>query len=263
LANKITNSYPTAIPDALKSLLLIEYHYLKAYTSAISMQAVVERALSQGVGRFGYLGPEGIGQYMLPQDEDFIRTVISDSGKVLEIATMMHDEGRLRYVPLRSLVCITSSSIFLLKAISLGGCNYDLQVSLTILDRCIAALKLSGIDDMDFSRRYATLIEKHVAGFSAQFAPPSHPSLDQANRTAHKSTSNTQSSPALQFHGPIDERGNQDHTFFDNGATRDEWWTRPFDPSLAPFPSNDESISLGLELDSLDFLFSMPNIATD
>jgi hypothetical protein len=259
----MANLSTIAIPDALSSLLLIEYHHLKAYTSALSIQAVVERVLAQGVGRFGYLGPEGIGPCILPQDEKFIHDVISDSGKVLEIATIMHHERQLRYAPLRTLICITSASIFLLKAISLGGRNVDLQKSLTTLDRCISALKLSGIDDMDFSLRYATLIENHVAGFCAQFAPPSHPSFSQnPPNAAQRDTSSMLSSPKSYHDGPIPERENRAHGFFDIGASPDEWWTRPFDPSIAPFPSNDESISLGLELDSLDFLLSMPNIAT-
>lgn len=112
-----------------------------------------------GVVCFGDLDRDGLEPCILPQDQKFIRDVVTDSGTVLEVATAMHSKGRLRYAPLRIIVCITSSSIFLLKAISLGARNSDLQVSLGTLDRCIAALRSSGTDDMDFSLRYAALIE--------------------------------------------------------------------------------------------------------
>lgn len=42
----------------------------------------------------------------------------------------------------------------------------------------------------------------------------------------------------------------------------EDWWARPFDPNIAPFSSNSgghgEGVSLGLELDSLDFLWNLP-----
>lgn len=256
-SKNISDNFFPAIPEALKSLLLIEYHHLKAYTSALSIQAVVERAISHGIGRFDHLGPEGLASCMLPHDEKFIQEVISDSGKVLEVATMMHHEGSLRYAPLRTLICITSSSIFLLKAISLGVRNNDLQIYLGILDNSIAALKMSGIDDMDFSLRYATLIEKHVAGFCAQFSAPSHPSFVHGTLGG---TPGINSSPATQLDNLNTPDGAQDHEPSNPETSRDEWWARPFDPNIALFQSNDDGISLGLELDSLDFLFNMPDM---
>lgn len=254
-----------AIPDALGSLLLIEYHYLKAYTSALSIQAVVQRALSRGVVCFGDLDRDGLEPCILPQDQKFIRDVVTDSGTVLEVATAMHSKGRLRYAPLRTIVCITSSSIFLLKAISLSARNSDLQVSLGTLDRCIAALRSSGTDDMDFSLRYAALIEKHVARFRAHFILPHSPSTSDLGDT-HMSATRFPLSPRPHLpHQVIRESDNNGADGHDNitdvpMAPGDDWLARPFDPSIAPFASDGDGISLGIGLDSLDFLWSLPNM---
>ncbi|KAL2822120.1 hypothetical protein BJX63DRAFT_183202 [Aspergillus granulosus] len=257
------------IPQSLGSLILIEYHYLRICTSALSIQAVVERAVARSSNHLGET--EGVESCILPQDHTFIRDVVTGSRSVLEIATSLAAEGRLRYAPLRALVCITSSSIFLLKAISLGGRHADLLTSLDILDRCILALRSSGTDDMDFSLRYATLLEKHVARFRANFILP-HPSVP-LNTSASANTLPTPSmtqqvddSLSLPTTTPYTHPSSmawtqQQYPALDHIPTGEDWWARPFDPNIAPFSSHGgggEGISLGLELDSLDFLWNLP-----
>ncbi|KAL2834006.1 hypothetical protein BJY01DRAFT_224709 [Aspergillus pseudoustus] len=263
----------SSIPQSLSSLILIEYHYLKICTSALSIQAVVERAVARSTNHLSET--EGVESCILAQDHTFIRDVVTGSRSVLEIATSMAAEGRLRYAPLRTLVCITSSSIFLLKAISLGGRHADLQTSLDILDRCILALRSSGTDDMDFSLRYATLLEKHVARFRANFIiPPHQPThLNPTNANAPPTPSITQraedslSIPTeTTYAHPNSNSMNwaqQQYPVMDQIPTGEDWWARPFDPNIAPFSSSShgaggEGISLGLELDSLDFLWNLP-----
>ncbi|KAL4886817.1 hypothetical protein BJY04DRAFT_227159 [Aspergillus karnatakaensis] len=261
------------IPRSLSSLILIEYHYLKSCTSALSIQAVVERAVSRSTTQL----TEGVESCILPQDHTFIRDVVSGSRSVLEIASAMAAEGQLRYAPLRTLICITSSSIFLLKAISLGARYADLQTSLDTLDRCIIALRSSGTDDMDFTLRYATLLEKHVARFRANFILPGHTPnpLSSAGATIPTGT--------FSYTSPLTQRQHDDTlglsgtTPYNTGSTltwaqqpytgldqipgSEDWWARPFDPNIAPFSNgggHGEGVSLGLELDSLDFLWNLP-----
>ena len=246
--------YVTDLSEALKSTLLIEFHYLKAYICALSIQAVVERALSRRVGRYSDLSGEGMASCLLPRDQEYIRYVVSDSCSVLELAVKMHTEGRLRYAPLRTLICITSSSIFLLKAISLADRNDDILNSLEILDRCIVALRASGIDDMDFSFRYATLIEKHVALFRARFSPARIPEVGGSHGDAGVDLSLI--STSMPNNETLDEGLIHDFDVSD-------WWSRPFDPNIAPFSCNDDGISLAFGQGSLDFLWNMQNMGTD
>lgn len=253
------------LPPALSSVILIEFHYLKACTNALSIQAVVERAVARSTTQLND-SLEGVESCILPQDHAFIQDLVSSSRSVLEIATSMASEGRLRYAPLRTLVCITSSSIFLLKAISLGARHADLQVSLDTLDRCIVALRSSGTDDMDFSLRYATLLEKHVARFRDNFVLPGGSTMNNAGTA---SVTAYQPTPSVNQRQPDDSLGLTDtgninwtqYTGLDQISSED-WWARPFDPNIAPFSSNSgghgEGVSLGLELDSLDFLWNLP-----
>lgn len=252
--------------------MLIEYHYLKTYTSALSVQAVVDRAVARNVQRYGDLAGEGLQSCILPQDYKFMANVMTESTKVLEIATDMAAVGRLRFAPHRTLLCIATSSVFLLKAISLGARNADLQTSLDALDRCISAMRASGTDDMDFSLRYATLLERHVARFRENFFSPSRHDLAQAptsgatatpaglvcNNSASTHQSHTYLNTSdLSFGANLG--GTDDHQMGDFGiSSDDDWWARPFDPNIAPFRSNGEGLSLRLEPDSLDFLWNMP-----
>ncbi|KAL4922382.1 hypothetical protein BDW62DRAFT_217271 [Aspergillus aurantiobrunneus] len=253
------------LPPALTSVILIEYHHLKACTSALSIQAVVQRAVARTT-------PESIDTCISAQDHVFIRAVVTSSRSVLELATAMASEGRLRYAPLRSLICITSSSIFLLKAVSLGARHADLQSSLDTLDRCIVALRSSGTDDMDFSLRYATLLEKHVARFRANFtlSPTQGSSATagsglfnpyQSTQRQQPDDSNDNDTLGLPPDpAPAQMPWTQPYSL--DQIASDDWWARPFDPNIAPFSSqgsgHGEGVSLGLELDSLDFLWNLP-----
>lgn len=272
------NHLATDIPEGLQPLILIEYYHLKTYTNALSIQAVVERASAQGIGLVNNPNGAGLETCMLTHDYKFIRDVISDSGEVLELAIIMSSRGRLRYAPLRTLLCITSSSVFLLKALSLGARNADLQTSLYTLDRCIAALRSSGTDDMDFSLRYATLIEKHAARFRANFVLPLFPDHSKdvvsdrlpppppAGLETHSSNIRNISDPVAaappQPMGTDRTNGDRSFNTFDPSRipSEDDWWARPFDPNIAPFGSSGEDISFGLEPDSLDFLWNLPGV---
>ncbi|KAL4938232.1 hypothetical protein BDV06DRAFT_232034 [Aspergillus oleicola] len=282
------NGASVDLPRALASTILIEYYYLRACTSALSIQAVVQRAVARSTTELSK-STDAIESCIFRQDQVFIRDVVNSNCNVLEIVTSMAAEGQLRYAPLRTLICITSSSILLLKAISLGARYTDLRTSLNTLDRCIVALRSSGTDDMDFSLRYATLLEKHVAKFKANFVLPGHghdrsttitardPESTEAGafNASHATTFvNTQHSHgdvlgldagAANTAQPVDWM-QQSGFMLEEIPSGEDWWMRPFDPNIAPFSSNGglgDGVSLGLELDSLDFLWNLPIVADD
>lgn len=243
---------------------------------------MVERAVARNVRRYADLITDGFESCILQKDYKFISNVVSESTKVLDIATSMASVGRLRFAPRRTLLSITSSSIFLLKAISLGVRNSDLQASLGALDHCIKALRSSGTDDMDFSLRYATLLERHVARFRQNFFSPYRPDYSRSAVEAIPNLGRSDETAALNsgylgaddafaatvhpqssFHnldGLGREASDQSVTDFDPSriSPPDDWWARPFDPNIAPFGSNGEGMSLTLELNSLDFLWNLP-----
>ena len=136
---------------------------------------------------------------------------------------------------------------------------------------------MSGTDDMDFSLRYATLIEKHVARFRANFIAPPIPNhalaLDQVSGILeeHQAQAGASYIPFASENDPIQRRtndiqgdgaGQTSSSGLDPGQmmSGNEWWTLPFDPEIAPFSFNGEAVPIGLELDSLNFLWNLPHV---
>jgi hypothetical protein len=274
MGSKSADKHSADLSDAFKDLLFIEFQHLKIYTGALSIQAVVERALARGISATDKSQADVFKACVLTQDWKFIRDVISDSCKILQKATFMAQAGRLRYTPMRTLVCITTASVLLLKALTLGPQHTDLAKALSILDDSIAALRSSAIDDMDFSPRYATLMEKHVARFRANYTVPHSP---------NRSEGASQMSVPVETQNPLRKDFSKEQTLQEPaGGLRGEdgygedfdmldtyqfpigdndWATRPFDPNVAPFGAAGDHLSLGFELDTLDFLWNLPDPA--
>ncbi|KAM5355129.1 hypothetical protein ACJ41O_001775 [Fusarium nematophilum] len=241
------------INEPLRDSLLIEFHHLKACTSAISIQAVVARASSAGFT--ANTNPEEVlSAFITSKDAKFLQEVISDSRRVLHIATMSDFRAQLPYAPARVKISVISASVFLLKALSVGSTHTDVHEALYILDQCTGALKSSPPDDMDFALRYATLIEKHTAQFRAHLTSvrgqgPSEQGgrgLLAGQEDGYMASLNPQSED-LGF------------VSFDAGDG-DTWVSLPFDSSIAPFGGGCDQVSLGLDVDSLNFLWSLPGL---
>lgn len=117
----------------LRSLLEIEFHHLKVLTCGLSMQAIVERALAQGIRHVSDCH-RLLESLIIAQDKKFVLQVISSGVKVLELATELSSNGILRYCPSRVLIYTTSATVFLLKALflskavgpDLGTCDFNI-----------------------------------------------------------------------------------------------------------------------------------------
>jgi len=231
-------------------MLSIEYQYVRIYTNSLGMQAVVERTLAES-------DPDGPQEDILPmtiepRDYDFIQEVVDGSRQILQKTSELADSGALRYSPVRIFLRITTSSIYLIKGLSLGVRNAKLQSSLDILDRAIQALRSSVLDDMHLASRYATLLETHVARLRESFIVSSRP-------------------PRL----PTDGGGTSGLNFLHNhnaGASGiaelaenvnaimpdNDWYMLPFDPNMAPFVLDNQQSFQGFDDGTLDFIWNLP-----
>jgi hypothetical protein len=102
-------------------MLHIEYQYVRIYTNSLGMQAVVERTLAETDPDVPQ--EDNLSFNLEPRDYDFIQEV--------------------RYSPVRIFLRITTSSIYLIKGLSLGSRNQKLQSCLDILEGAIRALRAS------------------------------------------------------------------------------------------------------------------------
>ncbi|KAH6689912.1 C6 transcription factor [Plectosphaerella plurivora] len=255
------------VSSGLTSTLLIDFHHLKALSGSIAIQAVVQRASN--------LAPEGhqrgaLASFLTSREERFIREVITDSSMVLKLATMSDFKTQLPLAPARTRISVISASVFLLKAISVGATNTDTAAALDILEQSTTTLKSYPPDDMDFAMRYAGLIDKFTDIFRAGLLPGYH-SVGTGVEDGQGMFGGHGSDTGLEgvmgpppVHGAY---GTQDlgedvamDLEFAPGLQSDFWRNVSFDSSIAPFGTGNDQLSQGLHVDSLDFLWNLPEM---
>lgn len=237
------------------------------------MQAVVERALADtDANDVDEVRPMNIDSI----DYEYIQEVIDGSCQILQKVTQLAELGSLRFSPVRIFLRITSSSIFLLKALSLGTRQAKLRESLDILEKCIQSLRSNALDDIHLSTRYATLLDTHVtrlrrnllsssktmknqqrppgATTRSSMAPP-QPWLDQGGGGGSSGTNNTPAYPAQ------DSTSISEMSFVPslNDMAADDWLSLPFDPSMAPFGISSGGQFPAYEGGNMNFIWNLPS----
>ena len=224
------------------------------------MQAACERAVANA--------DSGLDHHSLTRprvdnmEYGFIQEVIEASCEILRKVIGLAETDTLRFAPVRLFLRITTSSIFLLKALSLGVRNNQLQSALEVLDQTVQALKTSNLDEVHLAARYATLLDTHVERLRQGFITNAQkqqvgggPPGDYANRVGEQAppsngdippmpTMNTNSAEPMDFLALTE-------------LPPDDWLSLPFDPSMAPFAPMG-SVDFGLNDSALDFIWNLP-----
>lgn len=220
--------------------------------NSLAIQAVVERAIDRGIGR-------GVGDqdnpffgFIEPHDFICINEVKNSSLQILQRGISLARSGSLKYTPMRIVLRIASASLFLLKSISLGGNNNDLQTSLRVLDESNAALRTNPVDDMDLAARYATLLERHTTRFRRNFMSARQPeyAFNYGGGMAVSDPSSLTADMNVDY--------NLTELYEQSLLNTNGWSIQPFDPSLAPFSVDGYQMFLGFDNNSLDFLWNTP-----
>ena len=253
----------------LASTLLIEYHHLKALTGSIAIQSAVQKASNHGVeGR----QQAALSTFLTPREEQSLQEVITDSSMVLELATLSSFKSELPLTPARVRVSVISASVFLLKAISIGAVNTDISAALEILQKSTQVLKNHPPDDMDFTMRYASLIDKFTDTFRATYHSATGTSRSSGVRATNLDYADADAEihdgigpgpwNASMYNIPNSLDGPQD--FGDGEAaglgliSGEPWKSLASDSSLASFGTDADQLTQGLYVDSLDFLWNLP-----
>ncbi|KAJ5173249.1 hypothetical protein N7492_005842 [Penicillium capsulatum] len=259
LLNQWKDKYlqPNVLDKAFFNDLFIEYHFVRVYTHSVGMQAVVERAVADT--DFEEVRPMTID----PTDYEYIQEVIDGCCQILQKVTHLAETGALRFSPVRIVLRITSASIFLMKALSLGTRQAKLQESLEVLEKSISALKSNALDDVHLSTRYATLLDLHVSRLRhnllasskniknsrgatrrSSMGPPPWP--ENGERPAQVNTPVSQDLSELGFMPALND-------------VADDWLSLPFDPSMAPFSMGNGAQFPMCEGGALDFIWNLPS----
>ncbi|KKK12319.1 putative C6 transcription factor, partial [Aspergillus rambellii] len=244
-------------------ILFIEYHFVRAYTHSIGMQAVVERVFSDSDPNV----EEARATNVDPIDYEYIQEVIDGCCQILQKVTELGEAGALKFSPVRIFLRITSSSIFLMKALSLGSRQAKLRESLEILERSIQTLKCNALDDIHLSTRYAALLEMHVSRLRRNLLASSkslknNHSYGSTTRSSMVPLPNTDNdegnTPTMEVPAPqtVPDLGFIP-SFNDIGA--DDWLSLPFDPSMAPFGISSGGQFPAFEGGGLNFIWNLPD----
>ncbi|KAL4785251.1 hypothetical protein BJX76DRAFT_186739 [Aspergillus varians] len=253
------NLRPEVLHQRFYNDLFIEYHFIRAYTHSIGMQAVVERVLADSDPNIE-IRATNIG----PVDFEYIQEVIEGCCQVLQKASELGETGALKFSPVRIFLRITTSSIFLMKALSIGTRHAKLRESLQILERCIQALKSNSLDDIHLSTRYAALLETHVSRLrrnllaSSKVTKSSYGCTTRSSPAPPQDATSEGSTPATGFPAAqtIPELGFVPS--FDD-LTADDWLSLPFDPSMAPFGISGGGQFPAYEGGALNFIWNLPS----
>lgn len=272
LLNQWKDKYlqPHSLDTAFYNDLFIEYHFVRVYTHSVGMQAVVERAVADAdLNNLDDVRPMTIDA----TDYEYIQEVIDGCCQILQKVTHLAEVGALRFSPVRIVLRITSASIFLMKALSLGTRQATLRESLEVLERSISALKSNALDDVHLSTRYATLLDMHVSRLRRNLLASSKA---MKNNNNNNNANNSRAATRRSSMGPPPwpesaDRSNTINTPVSQDMTSDlgympslndmadDWLSLPFDPSMAPFGMSSNSQFPMYEGSGLDFIWNLPS----
>lgn len=204
------------LPEYIKHILMIEYQYVRIYINSLALQAVVDRCTSNAGGGVapggsvsGHSGPQLSPQTQhyygkLPlgqlggfgaEDQEYVREVVNGSRDLLRtVVEGLLPNDYLKHAPVRTYFRIISGAMFLLKTFALGAPRSDVEVSIQLMDRTVAALRNCIVDDVHLGIRFADLLESLTSRLRNRFihAPPPQAATAEGRSTTpnHVETSN-------------------------------------------------------------------------
>ncbi|KAE8360640.1 hypothetical protein BDV27DRAFT_134146 [Aspergillus caelatus] len=241
-------------------ILFIEYHFVRVYTHSVGMQAVVERVLADSDPHAEEVRALNID----PIDYEYIQEVIDGCCQILQKVIQLAENGVLRFCPVRIFLRITSSSIFLMKALSLGTRQSTLRESLDVLERSIQALRSNALDDIHLSTRYAALLDMHVARLrrnllaSSKTVKSNQGTASRPSMGVPSSTDHSNNTPMMDI--PMSQNmSDMGYIPSLNDVAADDWLSLPFDPSMAPFGISSAGQFPAYEGGALNFIWNLPS----
>ena len=278
--------------DKYYRILFIEYHHTFIFLNSLGLQAIIERNLSTSSSGVSLGSNYHTIALIDVQDQTYVQAIITSSLGVLSLATELASSDALRFSPVRVYLRITSSSVFLLKAMCLGMRQAEMLRSLDILETSTKALKSCTLDDMHLAPRYATLLEVHVMRLRRHFVASLRNGKGSATQTGPRGAARTQNSSSdsvaetpVARGGPTQDLGSEMGIAMDAGETMesdninigtgtiigephgtdcaDDWLSLPFDPSMAPFGMTGIQVFPGLEEGALDFVWNLQDPQTE
>ncbi|KAI0382637.1 hypothetical protein F5Y04DRAFT_270213 [Hypomontagnella monticulosa] len=247
------------MPENIRHILTIEYEYVRIYVNSLALQAVVERCTvnagaSTNAAHGGnvavgnpqlspqtqnYLGNLPLGHLggFGHEDQEYVKEVVDGCRNLLRtVVEGLLKEGYLKHAPVRTYFRIISGAMFLLKTFALGAPKSDVEVSISLLDRTVDALRTCVVDDIHLGTRFGDLLESLTTRLRDRFkyAPAATSGEGKSPRPNGDASKTATTNGHLQVNGT--ENGYLSHAKFREGLSIPERSSTPSgNVSATPF----------------------------
>ena len=217
------------LPTFIRHVLTIEYEYVRIYINSLSLQAVVERCTNNAGNTAtagstsgsappqlspqtqNYYGKLPLGQIggFGAADQEYVKEVVDGCRNLLRtVVDGLLPGDYLKHAPVRTYFRIISGAMFLLKTFALGAPKSDVELSITLMDRTVDALRTCVVDDVHLGIRFADLLESLTSRLRNRFihAPP--PGLAPAPSADGRSPNPHHADVGLAVNGTAPPHGN-------------------------------------------------------
>ncbi|KAI9683933.1 MAG: hypothetical protein M1829_004268 [Trizodia sp. TS-e1964] len=169
------------VPEYMRHILSIEYHYIRVYCNSLALQAVVERCTNNAgnsaltMANAPSSPPDGatsnprgfanVSQSTLMSlqsgDQEYIHEVVDASRSILKIVVEgLLPNDYLKHAPVRTYFRIT---------FAIGAKEDDVAISLGLIDLAVHALRTCVVDDVHLGIRFADLLETLTKRIRSRF----------------------------------------------------------------------------------------------
>ena len=238
----------------MSTTIHIEYLSTNALLNSIGMQAIVEKHLERHPG---LMAEEARAVITEDSDYAYVQQVLDSCSRILTLFQGFAEKERLVQLPARLIYRIFTSSVLLLKTLSIGVKQPQFEAALEVLTSSIRALSSNSLDELHCVPRYAALLDMQMKPLRRYFADSlKYPQSFAANTALP----NIRSGDCIN-NAPVpdlDAPGLDDQSLQWGDMSLDSWLRLPFDPSMAPFDLSGPQASFnGLDLNGLDFMWNL------
>ncbi|KAF3942089.1 hypothetical protein ABW19_dt0204120 [Dactylella cylindrospora] len=210
------------IDEPMRSIMRVEFEYLRLYVNSLALQAVVDRCTNTNLNPSNlnggtkktkepatpidlnsnptitpatFIAPPPVmasnpGYATLMQicagDEEYIKEVVDASRcLLLTVIRKLLPGGWLKHAPVRTYLRIASAAMYLLKTFALGAKEDDIKVSLKLMDQTVYALRAASCDDVHLALRFGDLLETLTARIRSRFVRMNQSGKDTPNKLNH------------------------------------------------------------------------------
>ena len=229
-----------------------------ALLSSVGMQAIVEKNLERNPG----LMPEEAWP-LIAEDSDYeyVQRVVESCSSILKLFQGYTEKERLVQLPARVIYRVFTSSVLLLKALSIGVRQPQFQAALEVLTSSIRALISNDLDDLHCVPRYAVLLDIQLKRLRRYFADSLKYPLPETMRAAKTPVTSLGGQPTPRAVDPhvssFGALGLEDPGLQWIDTSPENWLRLPFEPSMAPFDLTGSQSFTGVDLNGLDFIWNI------